>query len=153
MTRLSIKLVAGLVLAAGMVLAGPTDVAAQDEAPIVTYRKGLMQAIRYNNGQIRAVGDAGQPAHAVHYARALYGLGEMLPDVWPQGSTGEGSRAAAAIWSNQRQFNQAVEAFQSATAQLLEAAEGRDQAAFGRAMQALGPTCAGCHQTFRGPAN
>ncbi|MGB1658254.1 MAG: cytochrome c [Longimicrobiales bacterium] len=41
---------------------------------------------------------------------------------------------------------------QTATAGLVEAAEAGNAEAVGAAMQAVRGTCAGCHQTFRGPA-
>jgi len=151
--HLATRLLSGAVLAATVALAAPTDVVAQDAPPEVTYRKGLMQAMRYNITQLRSTGDLGHGSHAVHYARALYGNAEMLTDAFAEGSTGEGSRALAAIWQNRSGFRDAVEAYQTAAAHLLEAAEMRNTAAMGRAAQAMGASCGGCHEPFRAENN
>ncbi|MEX2472185.1 MAG: cytochrome c, partial [Gemmatimonadota bacterium] len=116
----------------------------------VTYRQNVMQAIRTNLMQLRAVGAVEQPTHTVHYARALYGLGEMVGDAFHDGSAAD-SGALPAVWQNRAGFGEQVSAFQEATAQLLEAAEMRDAAAIQRGVQSVGGTCSSCHQAFRAP--
>jgi cytochrome c556 len=139
-------------LAAALATA-PTVVAAQEGSPEVEYRKAVMQAIRVNNGQLRALAELDHPEHAVHYARALYGLAEILPDVFAQGTAGPDSRALPAIWERPQEFQSSVAAFQTAAGQLLEAAERHDAAGMQRASEALGQSCGGCHQPFRAQAN
>ncbi len=130
--------------------AAPRAVAAQDAPVEATYRQTLMQAVLANIRQIRAVGDVGQPTHTVHYARALYGIGEMLGDAFEDGAPGD-SRSLPAVWQNRAAFAEEVAAFQAATAQLLEAAEMRDQDAIQAGIAAVGGTCSSCHGTFRAP--
>ena len=131
-------------------LAAPRDAAAQDVPAEVTYRQNLMQAIRTNVQQLRAVGAVNHPTHTVHYARALYGIGEILGEAFENGSAAN-SGALPAVWQNRAGFEERLAAFRAATAQLLEAAEMRDQAAIQSAVQAVGGTCSACHQTFRAP--
>lgn len=144
------RMTAGCALAGALALGAPAHAAAQDAPPEVTYRQNVMQAIRTNVGQLRALANLDHPTHTVHYARALYGLGEMLGDAFASGSA-EGSGALPLVWQNHAQFEERVTAFETATAQLLEAAEMRDQAAIQSAVQAVGGTCGACHQVFRAP--
>jgi cytochrome c556 len=141
---------AALVLAGALTLGAPGRAVAQDAPPEVTYRQNIMQAIRTNVMQLRAVAAVEQPTHTVHYARALYGIGEMLGDAFHDGSAAN-SGALAAVWQDRSGFEERVTAFRMATAQLLEAAEMRDDAGIQRGIQAVGGTCSACHQTFRAP--
>jgi cytochrome c556 len=146
------RIIAAVALAAAVGMGAPSPAAAQDAPPEVTYRKNLMQLIRTNLNQIRAMADVNQAGHTVHYARALYGNGEMLADAFRNGSAAN-SGSLPVIWQNQAGFAERVRAFETATARLLEAAEMRDQAAIQTAVQAVGQTCGACHQTFRVPTN
>lgn len=141
---------AALVLAGALTLGAPERAVAQDAPAEVTYRQNIMQAIRTNVMQLRAVGAVGQPTHTVHYARALYGIGEMLGDAFREGSAAN-SGALPAVWQNRAGFEERVTAFEVATAQLLEAAEMRDAEAIQQGIQAVGGTCSACHQAFRAP--
>jgi cytochrome c556 len=132
-------------------LTTPTHAEAQDAPAEVTYRQNLMQAIRTNVLQLRAVESVSQPTHTVHYARALYGLGEMLGEAFEDGSPAS-SRSLPAIWQNRAGYAERVAAFQAATAQLLEAAEMRNPAGVAAAMEGVGGTCGACHETFRAPS-
>jgi cytochrome c556 len=144
------RLASAATLAAVVSMGAPDIASAQDAPAEVTYRQNIMQAIRTNLMQLRAVGNVGQPTHTVHYARAMYGLGDMLGQAFESGSAAN-SGALPAVWQNRAQFNERVAAFEAASAQLLEAAEMRDQAAITQAVQAVGGTCSACHQVFRVP--
>lgn len=149
MTRTA-TLSTALVLAGALALGVPERGVAQGAPAEVTYRQNIMQAIRTNVMQLRAVGAVEQPTHTVHYARALYGIGEMLGDAFRDGSAAN-SGALPAVWQDRASFEERVSAFQTATAQLLEAAEMRDAAAIERGVQAVGGMCSACHQAFRAP--
>lgn len=151
MSRIS-RIASAVTLAAVVSIGAPDTAAAQDAPAEVTYRQNIMQAIRTNIMQLRAVGNVGQPTHTVHYARAMYGIGEMLGEAFEGGSAAN-SGSLPAVWQNRAQFNERVAAFEAASAQLLEAAEMRDQAAITQAVQAVGATCSSCHQVFRAPNN
>ncbi|MEX2467399.1 MAG: cytochrome c [Gemmatimonadota bacterium] len=149
MSRISRTTVA-VAITAIVGLGAPEAASAQDAPAEVTYRQNIMQAIRTNIQQLRAVGNVDQPTHTVHYARALYGIGEMLGDAFENGSAAN-SGALPTVWQNRAQFNEHVTGFEEATAQLLEAAEMRDQAGITAGVQAVGGTCSSCHQEFRAP--
>jgi cytochrome c556 len=76
----------------------------------------------------------------------------MLPEAFPAGSAGEGSRSLPAIWENASDFTARVQAARTATDALLEAARGGNADAIGAAQQTLQQSCAGCHMACRGPA-
>lgn len=154
MIRLSsIATAVALASALGLSAPGAASAQAAPAAPAeVTYRQNVMQAIRTNLMQLRAVGNVNQPTHTVHYARALYGLGEMLGQAFEQGSAAN-SGSLPAVWQNRSGFNTHVTGFQRATAQLLEAAEMRNSQGIQAGVQAVGGTCSGCHQEFRAPSN
>lgn len=149
MSRIS-RTVAAVAVLSAVATGAPLEAAAQDAPPEVSYRQNLMQAIRTNVMQIRAVGDVGHSDHTVHYARALYGLGEMLGDAFSDGSA-TNSGALQDVWDNHAEFEERVELFRTATGELLEAAEMRDAAAIQEGVQAVGGTCSACHQDFRAP--
>lgn len=143
------SLFAALAVAVGLGVGAPTGIEAQED--VVEYRQSLMQAFRMHMGGVgAAMGDAAPMGHAVHHAQAFHGMVQALANAFPAGS--EGGRALPAIWSDRDGFMDRVTAIQTATAGLVEAAEAGNAEAVGAAMQAVRGTCAGCHQTFRGPA-
>ena len=143
-------LFAGIAIAVGAGLAAPTGADAQEE--VVEYRQSLMQAFRMHMGGVgAAMGDAAPMGHAVHHARAFNGMAQALANAFPTGS--EGGRAVAAIWSDRDGFMDRVTAIQTATADLVEAAESGNAEAVSPAMQAVRGTCGACHQTYRDPAS
>jgi cytochrome c556 len=146
----SISLFAGLALVVGVGLGAPSVLEAQEE--VVEYRQSLMQAFRMHMGGVgAAMGDAAPMGHAVHHARAFNGMAQALANAFPTGS--EGGRAVAAIWSDRDGFMDRVTAIQTATADLVEAAESGNAEAVSAAMQAVRGTCGACHQTYRDPAS
>ena len=142
------SLLAILILA--VAVGAPTGLQAQDD--VVAYRQSLMQAFRVHMGGVgAAMGDAAPMGHAVYHAQAFHGMAQALANAFPAGS--EGGRSLPAIWSDRDGFLDRVTAIQTATADLVEAAEAGDAEAVGAAMQAVRGTCGACHQTFRGPAS
>ena len=143
------SLLAALAVAVGVGVGAPATIEAQEE--VVEYRQSLMQSFRMHMGGVgAAMGDAAPMGHAVHHASAFHGMAQALANAFPSGS--EGGRALPAIWSDRDGFMDRVTAIQSATANLVEAAESGDAEAVGAAMQAVRGTCGACHQNFRGPA-
>lgn len=142
-------MLAAVAVSAVLGAAGPTALEAQEE--VVEYRQSLMQAFRMHMGGVgAALGDAAPMGHAVHHAEAFHGMALALANAFPAGS--EGGRSLPAIWSDRNGFMNRVTAIQTATAELVEAAESGDAEAIGAALQAVRGTCGSCHNTFRGPA-
>ena len=144
------SLFASLALVVGVGLGAPSDLEAQRK--VVEYRQSLTQAFRMHMGGVgAAMGDAAPMGHAVHHARAFNGMALALANAFPAGS--EGGRSVAAIWSGRDGFMDRVTAIQTATADLVEAAESGNAEAISAAIQAVRGTCGACHQTYRSPAS
>ena len=148
------RALAVLTLATGAAVVAPTIASAQDASPIVEYRQSIMQAFRTHMGGVRAaLGDVAPMGHAEHHAVAFEHMAQALANAFPENTAGPGSRALPAIWENRDDFMNKVTAIQTATAQLVEAAGSGDAEVMSQALQGVQGTCAGCHQTYRGPAN
>jgi cytochrome c556 len=154
--HLSVKNVASAgALAAVLLVGGVQEVAAQQADPaIVTLRKSLMVSNQQHIAALRALlsGDVNLPLHILKHTAALQANGEMLGQLFPEGSMHASSRAVEAIWSDSEGFTQRVRAFADATRNLNAVAQRGFNDQTVEALSAIGPTCGGCHGTFRGPA-
>lgn len=85
-------------------------------------------------------------------AGAMAADGPNIPSWFPKGSGPESGRkteALPAIWAQPAEFAARADAFTKAAKGLQAAAATGDGAAMGKATQALGGTCKGCHDNFR----
>lgn len=154
MKHLSPTPVAAIAIALAIGSTAPAAVAAQDAAAIIEYRQSIMQSFRAHMGGVRtALGGTAPMGHAVHHAVAFSEMAQSLANVFPEGSTGDDSRALPAIWADRDGFMNRVSAIQGATANLVEASRSGDADRIGAALQEVQGTCGACHDTFRGPAN
>jgi len=86
-------------------------------------------------------------------AKQLAALAPQLPRWFPVGTAqGMGVKTGAlpAIWAKPAEFKTAAGNFATAAAALDAAAKSGDMARVGAAARALGGTCKGCHDSFRG---
>lgn len=151
---MSQRLLVGLALAMGIGVFAPAVIEAQEASPIVQYRNSIMNAFRIHMGGVRtALGDTAPVGHAEQHAVAFAAMAQALANVFPEGTAGPGSRALPAIWQDRADFMNKVTAIQTATADLVTASRSGDTERMGAALQAVQGTCAGCHNTYRGPAN
>ncbi|MEQ6247952.1 cytochrome c [Sulfitobacter sp. HNIBRBA3233] len=123
----------------------------------VKARHAQMQMVGYHTGMLGAIakGEAEFDAQIVSAAAAnLAALATMeRATLWIEGSEQgavEGSRAKAEIWSDPDGFAAKFGDLEKAALAFEGAA---DAAAVGAAMGALGGSCKGCHETYRGPKN
>lgn len=118
------------------------------------YRVGIMQNFQANMAALNAarMGQAGAPAHVLSRAIIFQELTKMLPDAFPAGSAGEGSRALPAIWTDAAGFQARVQAIQQAANGLVEAARAGNAEQVQAAQMTLQQACGACHMAFRGPA-
>jgi len=153
MPRLRPLLLAPLALVLASLAVGslPGVLQAQEASPEAEYRSTVMQGIRYHFGALRMLtgGAVDMPSHVVHHAHSLEALSELAHDIFPEGSGGEATRALPAIWTDAEDFQEKLEAFQSAAAALHQAAEAGDAEAVGSGVRDVGGSCSGCHDDYR----
>ena len=128
--------------------------AADEPENNVKYRQNLMKAVGGHMGAIAGVvkGEVSYGPHVVEHARAINAMSRVVGDVFVTGTDHtkvKGSRARAEIWQNTADWQKVVQGFQTASANLVKAAEGNDKQAVAQNFQALGQACGACHKPFR----
>jgi cytochrome c556 len=155
-------------LAVALLLGGAQGVAAQAAGgggggqqapappPIVALRKALMQSNVQHMGALRALlgGELNLPLHILKHTQALADNGAMMAAIFPADgvTTHPLSRAKGEIWSNNADFQAKVKAFADATKNLNAIAQRGFNDQTLEALNAVQPTCGGCHTPYRGPA-
>ncbi|MFB9951425.1 c-type cytochrome [Rhizobium puerariae] len=134
--------------AAAILCLGFTAVIAQ-ETPQAK-REQLMKGVGGATATLGGIAKGEKPYDAAAVRTALTTISanmKAFPDQFPAGSE-TNSSAAPAIWENGADFR--AKASKLATdAETVLASMPADQAAVGSALQTLGPSCNGCHQTYR----
>ncbi len=120
---------------------------AMDPNEIMAARENQMKLF---GGTMRTARNA-EGAAMVEIANVYVDGFENLADLFPEGTNTGSSKALSLIWEDWDGFLAVIEKGQTASAEVLAAAESGDQAAFLSAMQGLGPVCQECHDTYREP--
>ncbi len=123
----------------------------------VAARNAQMKMVSYNTGIMGdiAKGDAEFDAAMVNSAAtnlnmlAKFDLASLWLEGTEQGAV-EGSRAKPDIWSDNAGFVEKFANLEKASAAMMGAA---DLDAVKANMGAIGESCKGCHETYRGPEN
>ena len=130
---------------------------ASKDAAAVGARHAQMGLISYHTGILgdMAKGDTEFDAEKAQAAATNLHAAAMLErsTLWIEGTeqgAAEGSRAKAEVWSDAAGFDAAFAALQEASAPLMEVA---DLEGLQAGMGAVGKSCGGCHDTYRGPKN
>ena len=114
------------------------------------YRKSVMKSV---GGHMSSMGtilkNNVHMEDLVLHARGLAGLADIAPELFPEGSNIEKSKALPAIWENPVEFSEAMDRFKEAAEGMASAADTEDMSEIGPAIQALGGSCKGCHDDFK----
>lgn len=141
-----------ILCALSAVALGATMVLAQNLAPIKE-RQNAMKKISSDNKVLGAMAKGETPFDAAKARAILTGWEEAskkLPDLFPDDSkTGEKTRAKAEIWQNKADFNAKIADFAKAVSDAKAKATSAD--GFKAAYPAIGKSCDGCHEKYRGP--
>ena len=145
-----------LILASAFTLTATAVIAAMgDNQSAIDSRKALMQANGAAAGLAGAMmrQDIGyNPAMGKSVIATLNAVSHALPSFVPEGSTGEGTTAAPAIWEEADAWQKQIADWQADTMAAAEAS-GKDGPADLAAFQAaVGPVfenCKSCHERFR----
>ena len=116
---------------------------------VADYRQEVMGAIGSTMGSIGKIlkGEVDRPDDLAPLAIALGELAKTVPDLFTEGS--EGGDALPAIWEEPDDFAERVDAFLKASTAFREAASSGEMAKVGPAIQNLGRSCKGCHDSYR----
>jgi len=147
---LSLAVAGSVVLAIAVAAVSPTLAGPADT---IKYRQNAMKANAAISASLNAIakGEVKADAAAIQgLASALAGLAKATPSQFPEDSKQGDTVALPAIWEKPAEFSQAVTAFITATANLEAAAKTGDMKAVADAQAAVGRSCGGCHQAFRG---
>jgi cytochrome c556 len=120
---------------------------------IVAARQASFNLSAVAFGGMRAASEGTAEAKAQSFAaRGLSRWANALPGMFPSGTQLPNSRALSTVWSDRSGFDAQATLFQTATAQLLAAAQADDKTAFAAAYKATGAACASCHAAYRSEA-
>lgn len=138
-----------------LALTAPALSAQNQAPPLSQYRTQLMTSMQAHVGALRLLGsgDVVRNEDVARHARAVRDISEMLLELWPEGSGGEGTRALPAIWENWDDFRGKLEALRDAGVALQTAADAGSTDGVAQAMQGLGQGCRSCHGDYRARAN
>lgn len=135
------------------VLLSTGAVAARDGATgIVKQRMDAMDAMA---AAVKAIGAALKSNGAIQrealarHAQTVADQGDRIVSLFPAGSGGGVSRAAPAIWNNEKLFADRADALVDAAIDFNSVAEDGDRAALTAAFAEMGRACSACHQDFR----
>ena len=76
---------------------------------------------------------------------------KLIAPAFKQKVTAGKTDAKPEIWSDWKKFKKAIAEYEKAANHLAAVANGKDAAATGLAVKALGESCSGCHESFRKP--
>ncbi len=140
-------------LGAAVLFAGVAAQAADDPKNVIKYRRAVMSSIAAHITGIAAVvkGEVSFTGHLPAQARALHDMSLLIGDLFPPGTDVGVTRAKPEIWQQPEKFAAAIKALQTASAELLAAAESGDVNAVGAKLGPVGKACGGCHKPFRKP--
>jgi cytochrome c556 len=157
MNKSNIALIATLVLPLMACSQGsaPTAAAPVDDSPegqAFQFRHGLMEAVSWKVGKLRAMAQGEIPvddAMAVKHARDTAALASMMADGFIPNSAVKGSLALPEIWTNFADFQQKAKDLEMAATGLAEAAQANGFEASKGMVQAVGQSCGACHRPYR----
>jgi cytochrome c556 len=142
--------------ALGLVGVAIAQTPARTPAQLIQNRQAGYKQINVAFRAVLEQSRAGEPDLAAirQHAAVIARLAPQVSGWFPRGTgpeTGVRTRAKAEIWTNPDAFRSSSVNLVVAARRLDAAARGNDIAAIRAAFQALGRTCSGCHDQFRGP--
>jgi cytochrome c556 len=144
---------AGLLYGTGSIAHGDHDhpEGLPDAKDSINFRHYLMENVGENAKEMKAKLDGGRVAEMAVNAQAIALHSTRIPELFPEGSTSDSSRAKAEIWQNWQDFLKAATSLRTEADQLAQTvANGEAEAADAQLKKVFG-ACKGCHDQFRKP--
>jgi cytochrome c556 len=133
----------------------PSAAAPVDDSPegqAFEYRKGVMHAVSWKVGRLRAMAQGDIPVDntaALKGARDVAALAGMMTEGFIPNSAVAGSGALPEIWTNFADFEQKAKDLETAATSLADATAANGFDASKGMVQAVGQSCGGCHRPYR----
>ena len=125
---------------------------AADTKDIIKHRVAVMEAIGGHFGAtLSSMKDMRQfDGNQVFHAESVARLAKIAVDTFPAGSGDGKTKALPEIWEKPDAFTKAMDDFVAKAEEFAVAAKANDMKAYGGAAKALGQSCKGCHDDFKG---
>ena len=116
-------------------------------------RHKAMTSLADNMKALASMAKAGEMHRdkAVAYADEIAETARRMLALFPEGSTGHGSRAKPEIWTDWPGFEEEAADFERTVDMLRAAVQSGEQAQLGAALTDVGKSCSSCHKRFRLP--
>lgn len=122
-----------------------------DSKDVIAFRTYLMENIGDNAKEMNDKIKAGKIATAKVNAQAIALHATRIPELFPQGSTSETSKAKPEIWQKWDEFVKSADTLKTEADQLVVTiAEGKSDEVTTQLKKVFG-ACKSCHDTFRKP--
>lgn len=135
---------------AGSVMLGSQFAVAADADEAIEYREGVFHALKWHfgpmAGMVKGKMEYNQESFQ-HHADMVAALSKMVDEGFADGT--QGGDAKDLIWEQRADFTKHVEALETSSAALQEAAAGGDMDAIKPAFAAVAKSCKGCHDNYR----
>lgn len=122
-----------------------------EKKDVIGFRAYLMENVGDNAKELNDKIKAGNIAAAKVNAQAIALHAARIPDLFPQGSTSEHSRAKAEIWQQWDEFVKISYTLRDEADQLGAATENGNAQAVGAQAKKVFGACKSCHDNFRKP--
>lgn len=119
------------------------------QADVIEKRQKAMKSNSADAKAIKAATEAKDYATIQTKAKEIMGTAEMIPDLFPKGSTKGKTKAKAEIWDNWDDFTKKSKNLSKAAGELADAAKAKDDAAVTAKIKAVSGACGDCHKPYR----
>jgi cytochrome c556 len=124
-----------------------SQVFAQED--VIEKRQQVMKGQSANVKAIKAADESKDFATIETKAKDLVSSSNLIPSVFPKGSTKGKTKATAAIWDKRDEFEGHAKKLNKAAGELATAAKNKDEAAVDTKIKAVSEACGSCHKAFR----
>jgi cytochrome c556 len=119
------------------------------QADVIEKRQQVMKGQSAAVKAIKAAVETKDFATVETKAKDLMGSADQIPSLFPKGSTKGKTKATAAIWDKQAEFEGNAKSLSKASGELAAAAKSKDEAAVEAKVKAVTEVCGSCHKAFR----
>ncbi len=140
----------GVLILAGVFLAGCATFYEVLESPAITARKKVMRVNSKNWKAVRAAAKSGDSGGLAKAAQALYKSASKIKKAYKKKDMAGKTRALPAIWKNKGDFNLKADNLAASAAVLAQIwAKSGNKAQISASLKRIGKSCGACHKPYR----